>query len=75
MVNLVDGRTDAARVMKMNELAHVRRAADGVQVARTRLLATIVVAHEGGNALRTIAQVAGVSHEQVRLLLRKRQTN
>jgi hypothetical protein len=55
----------------MNELTQVRKAADSVQAARTRLLAAIVAAHEAGNALRTIAKEAGLSHEQVRLLLRK----
>jgi hypothetical protein len=59
----------------MNELGRVRKAADSVHVARTRLLAAIVAAHEAGNALRAIAEAAGVSHEQVRLLLRRRQAS
>jgi hypothetical protein len=59
----------------MDELARVRQAAGGVQTARTRLLVAIVAAHEAGNALRGIARAAGVSHEQVRLLLRKRQAS
>jgi lambda repressor-like predicted transcriptional regulator len=59
----------------MNELAQVRKAADCVQTARTRLLASIVAAHEAGNALRAIAKEAGLSHEQVRLLLRKHQAS
>jgi hypothetical protein len=57
----------------VNELARVREAASGVQMARAHLLAAIVAAREAGNALRAIALAAGLSHEQVRLLLRKRQ--
>jgi hypothetical protein len=59
----------------MNELTQVRKAADSVQTARRRLLAAIVAAHEAGNALRMIAKAAGLSHEQVRLLLRKNQAS
>ena len=59
----------------MNELAQVRKAANCVQGARTRLLTAIVAAREAGNALRKIAHAAGLSHEQVRLLLRKNQAS
>jgi hypothetical protein len=59
----------------MNELAGVRKAANGVQTARASLLAAIVAVHEAGKALRAIAKAAGLSHEQVRLLLRKRQAS
>jgi hypothetical protein len=55
----------------MNELDRVRQAAGGVQTARVGLLAAIVAAREAGFALRKIAGAAGLSHEQVRLLLRK----
>jgi hypothetical protein len=54
----------------MKELTRVRLAASGVHTARMGLLAAIVAAREAGNALRAIAAAAGLSHEQVRLLLR-----
>lgn len=74
-VNPVDIRTDPPNVSEMDELARVRKAASSVQTARASLLAAMVAAHEAGNALRAIAHAAGVSHEQVRLLLRKSQAN
>jgi hypothetical protein len=59
----------------MNELAWVQEAASHVQTARACLLGEIVAAHEAGNAFRAIAEAAGFSHEQVRLLLRRSQAS
>jgi hypothetical protein len=54
----------------MNELAWVRDAAGRIETARVCLLGEMVAARQAGNSLRAIAEAAGLSHEQVRLLLR-----
>jgi hypothetical protein len=59
----------------MNELAWVEQAASRIETARACLLSEIAAAHKAGYSLRAIAESAGLSHEHVRLLLRKRQAS
>jgi hypothetical protein len=59
----------------MNELAWVQQAASGIETARVCLLSEIAAAREAGYSLRAIAEAAGLSHEQVRLLLRKQRAS
>lgn len=53
----------------MTALYKVERAAAKAAVAREGLDAAIREAHASGAPLRSIAQAAGVSHEQVRRIL------
>jgi hypothetical protein len=55
----------------MNELAWVEQAASRIETARVCLLSEIAAAREAGYSLRAIGEAAGLSHEQVRQLLRK----
>lgn len=48
------------------ELRQVQKAADKAASARTTLHAAIIAARAAGVPLRTIADAAGMSHEQVR---------
>jgi hypothetical protein len=74
-VNSVDVSSDPAKVRDMNELTWVREAAGRVQTARACLLGELVAAREAGHALRAIAEAAGLSHEQVRVLLSNNQAS
>lgn len=58
--------TDPIRVIR-------ERAAD-VQTARQHLVYALELAHKQGRSLREIAEAAGMSHEQVRRLIRSDQT-
>jgi len=51
------------------ELQKVQREAAKAASARERLETAIREAHEAGEALRKIAEAAGISHEQVRRVL------
>lgn len=53
----------------MSELRKVERAAAKAAVAREKLEVAMREAHASGEALRKIADAAGVSHEQVRRVL------
>lgn len=53
----------------MTELQKVRKAAAKVAASREKLEAAMREAHASGQALRKIAEAAGVSHEQVRRVL------
>lgn len=53
----------------MSELQKVAKAAAKAAVSRERLEDAIREAHASGEALRKIAEAAGVSHEQVRRVL------
>jgi lambda repressor-like predicted transcriptional regulator len=55
----------------MNELAWVQQAVSRIETARACLLSEIAAAREAGYSLRAIAEAAGLSHEQVRQLLRR----
>lgn len=55
----------------MSELRKIERAAAKAAVAREALESAIREAHENGLALRTIAEAAGVSHEQVRRIVQR----
>lgn len=53
----------------MTELQKVQRAAAKAALAVAARDDAIRAAHESGDALRKIAEAAGVSHEQVRRIL------
>lgn len=53
----------------MKTLQKVTRAAVKAAASRDALETAIREAHEGGEALRKIADAAGVSHEQIRRIL------
>lgn len=53
----------------MNEFEKVQRAAAKMALARYGLELAIRQAHANGEALRKIAEAAGVSHEQVRRIV------
>lgn len=53
----------------MSDLARVRRAAVKAATGREQLKDAIRDAHADGHALRKIANVAGLSHEQVRRIV------
>ena len=56
--------------METTDLERVEQAAFAVADAREEFETAIRAAHANGAALRTIAEAAGVSHEQVRRMIR-----
>ena len=52
-----------------SSIRKVKRAAAKAADSRERLDDAIREAHDQGNSLRTIAEAAGVSHEQVRVIV------
>lgn len=55
----------------MNSLKAVERAAAKAAASRAALETAILDAHTNGASLRSIAEAAGISHEQVRRILNK----
>jgi lambda repressor-like predicted transcriptional regulator len=58
--------------MERDPLLRVSRAAEKAATMRSELEHAIVNAKDAGHSLRLIAQLAGVSHESVRQVLRRR---
>ena len=58
--------------MEHDTLLRVSRCAEKTAKARSELDQAIVNAKDAGHSLRLIAQLAGMSHESVRQVLRKK---
>lgn len=59
--------------MAADPLAQVSKAAEKATRSRAELEDAIVAAQRAGHSLREIAELAGVSHESVRLIIQRKE--